>query len=168
MSVTLLRYFNPVGAHQSGCLGEDPIGKPNNLLPFIAQVAAGQRNNLGVFGADYDTCDGTGVRDYIHVVDLSDGHIAALKKVGSQQGLHVFNLGTGFGSSVLEMISAFEKVSKLTIPYVVLPRRDGDIAECWADTSYAQEILGWKAQRTLITMVEDSWRWQSMNPDGYC
>ncbi|MFA0568299.1 UDP-glucose 4-epimerase GalE [Vibrio gallaecicus] len=166
-SVTLLRYFNPVGAHESGLLGEDPQGIPNNLLPFVAQVAVGRREKLGVFGDDYPTPDGTGVRDYIHVVDLADGHLAALNKVGSQQGLHIFNLGTGQGNSVLEMVAAFEQASNRAVPYQVMQRRAGDIAECWADPSYAEEVLGWKATRSLQTMVEDTWRWQSNNPEGY-
>ncbi|MGF1710705.1 UDP-glucose 4-epimerase GalE [Vibrio kagoshimensis] len=166
-SITLLRYFNPVGAHESGLLGEDPQGIPNNLLPFVAQVAVGRREKLGVFGDDYPTPDGTGVRDYIHVVDLADGHLAALNKVGSQQGLHIFNLGTGQGNSVLEMVAAFEQASNRAVPYQVMPRRAGDIAECWADPSYAEEVLGWKATRSLQTMVEDAWRWQSNNPEGY-
>ncbi|EJN6828674.1 UDP-glucose 4-epimerase GalE [Vibrio navarrensis] len=166
-SITLLRYFNPVGAHQSGLLGEDPQGIPNNLLPFVAQVAVGRREKLGVFGNDYPTPDGTGVRDYIHVVDLADGHLAALNKVGQQAGLHIFNLGTGQGNSVLEMVAAFEKAAERPIAYEIKPRRAGDIAECWADPSYAAEVLGWKATRSLETMVADTWRWQSNNPNGY-
>lgn len=166
-SITLLRYFNPVGAHQSGLLGEDPQGIPNNLLPFVAQVAVGRRDKLGVFGKDYPTPDGTGVRDYIHVVDLADGHLAALNKVGQQAGLHIFNLGTGQGNSVLEMVAAFEKAAERPIAYEIKPRRAGDIAECWADPSYAAEVLGWKATRSLETMVADTWRWQSNNPNGY-
>ncbi|KYN80542.1 UDP-glucose 4-epimerase [Vibrio cidicii] len=166
-SITLLRYFNPVGAHQSGLLGEDPQGIPNNLLPFVAQVAVGRREKLGVFCNDYPTPDGTGVRDYIHVVDLADGHLAALNKVGQQAGLHIFNLGTGQGNSVLEMVAAFEKAAERPIAYEVKPRRAGDIAECWADPSYAAEVLGWKATRSLETMVADTWRWQSNNPNGY-
>ncbi|RLV61492.1 UDP-glucose 4-epimerase GalE [Parashewanella curva] len=166
-SITLLRYFNPVGAHKSGMLGEDPQGIPNNLLPFVAQVAVGRREKLGVFGNDYPTPDGTGVRDYIHVVDLADGHIAAVNKVGKKSGLHIFNLGTGQGQSVLEMVAAFEKASNKPVPYEVMARRAGDIAECWADPSHAEEVLGWKAKHTLDEMVEDTWRWQSMNPNGY-
>ena len=166
-SITLLRYFNPVGAHESGLMGEDPQGIPNNLLPFVAQVAVGRRDSLGIFGKDYPTPDGTGVRDYIHVVDLADGHIAALNKVGSQAGLHVFNLGTGQGNSVLEMVAAFEKACGKAISYEIKPRRAGDIAECWADPAYAETILGWKATKTLDEMVADTWRWQSMNPNGY-
>ncbi|HAT8521682.1 TPA: UDP-glucose 4-epimerase GalE [Vibrio vulnificus] len=166
-SITLLRYFNPVGAHESGLLGEDPQGIPNNLLPFVAQVAVGRREKLGVFGDDYQTPDGTGVRDYIHVVDLADGHLAALNKVGQQAGLHIFNLGTGQGNSVLEMVAAFEKAAQRPIPYEIKPRRAGDIAECWADPAYAEQVLGWKATRSLETMVVDTWRWQSNNPNGY-
>ncbi|EJL6394796.1 UDP-glucose 4-epimerase GalE [Vibrio navarrensis] len=166
-SITLLRYFNPVGAHQSGLLGEDPQGIPNNLLPFVAQVAVGRHEKLGVFGNDYPTPDGTGVRDYIHVVDLADGHLAALNKVGQQAGLHIFNLGTGQGNSVLEMVAAFEKAAERPIAYEIKPRRAGDIAECWADPSYAAEVLGWKATRSLETMVADTWRWQSNTPNGY-
>ncbi|EGR0671475.1 UDP-glucose 4-epimerase GalE [Vibrio vulnificus] len=166
-SITLLRYFNPVGAHESGLLGEDPQGIPNNLLPFVAQVAVGRREKLGVFGDDYPTPDGTGVRDYIHVIDLADGHLAALNKVGQQPGLHIFNLGTGQGNSVLEMVAAFEKAAQRPIPYEIKPRRAGDIAECWADPAYAEQVLGWKATRSLETMVVDTWRWQSNNPNGY-
>ncbi|HDY7864303.1 TPA: UDP-glucose 4-epimerase GalE [Vibrio vulnificus] len=166
-SITLLRYFNPVGAHESGLLGEDPQGIPNNLLPFVAQVAVGRREKLGVFGDDYPTPDGTGVRDYIHVVDLADGHLAALNKVEQQAGLHIFNLGTGQGNSVLEMVAAFEKAAQRPIPYEIKPRRAGDIAECWADPTYAEQVLGWKATRSLETMVVDTWRWQSNNPNGY-
>ncbi|EGQ9939259.1 UDP-glucose 4-epimerase GalE [Vibrio vulnificus] len=166
-SITLLRYFNPVGAHESGLLGEDPQGIPNNLLPFVAQVAVGRREKLGVFGDDYPTPDGTGVRDYIHVTDLADGHLAALNKVGQQAGLHIFNLGTGQGNSVLEMVTAFEKAAQRPIPYEIKPRRAGDIAECWADPAYAEQVLGWKATRSLETMVVDTWRWQSNNPNGY-
>ncbi|EOB4964264.1 TPA: UDP-glucose 4-epimerase GalE [Vibrio vulnificus] len=166
-SITLLRYFNPVGAHESGLLGEDPQGIPNNLLPFVAQVAVGRREKLGVFGDDYPTPDGTGVRDYIHVIDLADGHLAALNKVGQQAGLNIFNLGTGQGNSVLEMVAAFEKAAQRPIPYEIKPRRAGDIAECWADPAYAEQVLGWKATRSLETMVVDTWRWQSNNPNGY-
>ncbi|MGL0957593.1 UDP-glucose 4-epimerase GalE [Vibrio vulnificus] len=166
-SITLLRYFNPVGAHESGLLGEDPQGIPNNLLPFVAQVAVGRREKLGVFGDDYPTPDGTGVRDYIHVIDLADGHLAALNKVGQQAGLHIFNLGTGQGNSVLEMVAAFEKAAQRPIPYEIKPRRAGDIAECWADPTYAEQVLVWKATRSLETMVVDTWRWQSNNPNGY-
>ncbi|WP_341665543.1 UDP-glucose 4-epimerase GalE [Vibrio sp.] len=166
-SITLLRYFNPVGSHPSGHLGEDPSGIPNNLMPFVSQVAVGRREYLSVFGDDYPTADGTGVRDYIHVMDLSDGHVAALNKVGGKKGLHVFNLGTGNGYSVLEMVAAFEKASGKQVPYKITPRRPGDIAECWADPSKAQQELGWKAERTLEQMTTDTWRWQSNNPEGY-
>ncbi|OOF32675.1 UDP-glucose 4-epimerase GalE [Salinivibrio costicola] len=166
-SITLLRYFNPVGAHESGLLGEDPQGTPNNLLPFVAQVAVGRREKLGVFGNDYPTPDGTGVRDYIHVVDLADGHLAALDKMAHQPGTHIFNLGTGQGNSVLEMVHAFEAAAKRSIPYEIKPRRAGDIAECYADPAYAKATLDWTATRNLQTMVEDTWRWQSKNPNGY-
>jgi UDP-glucose 4-epimerase len=148
-SITLLRYFNPVGSHPSGELGEDPQGIPNNLMPFISQVAVGRREFLSVFGSDYPTKDGTGVRDYIHVMDLADGHIAALQKVGEKAGLHVYNLGTGNGYSVLEMVKAFEAASDKAVPYQLVERRPGDIAECWADPAKAQQELGWKATRTL-------------------
>ncbi|MFA0068012.1 UDP-glucose 4-epimerase GalE [Vibrio breoganii] len=166
-SITLLRYFNPVGSHPTGHLGEDPQGIPNNLMPFVSQVAVGRREYLSVFGDDYPTPDGTGVRDYIHVMDLSDGHIAALEKVGNESGLHIFNLGTGNGSSVLDMVKAFEQASGTTIAYKIAPRRPGDIAECWADPAKAEAVLGWKATRTLQEMSEDTWRWQSENPKGY-
>ncbi|WP_139685081.1 UDP-glucose 4-epimerase GalE [Vibrio tasmaniensis] len=166
-SITLLRYFNPVGSHPSGELGEDPQGIPNNLMPFVSQVAVGRREFLSVFGSDYPTKDGTGVRDYIHVMDLSDGHIAALEKVGRKDGLHIYNLGTGNGSSVLDMVKAFEKASGQAIPYKLVERRPGDIAECWADPAKAQKELGWNATRTLAEMTEDTWRWQSTNPDGF-
>ncbi|CAH0527234.1 UDP-glucose 4-epimerase GalE [Vibrio hippocampi] len=166
-SITLLRYFNPVGSHPSGELGEDPQGIPNNLMPFVSQVAVGRREFLSVFGSDYPTKDGTGVRDYIHVMDLADGHIAALQKVGSQSGLHVYNLGTGNGSSVLEMVAAFEQASGQPVPYQLVERRPGDIAECWADPSKAEKELGWVATKTLEDMTQDTWRWQSGNPNGY-
>jgi len=166
-SITLLRYFNPVGAHPSGTMGEDPQGIPNNLMPFIAQVAVGRRESLSVFGNDYPTPDGTGVRDYIHVMDLADGHIAALKAVGEKAGLHIYNLGTGKGSSVLEMIGAFAQASGKPVPYTLCPRRAGDIAECWASTEKAEKELGWKATRNVMEMSADTWRWQSNNPEGY-
>ncbi|MCP3699923.1 MAG: UDP-glucose 4-epimerase GalE [Aliivibrio sp.] len=166
-SITLLRYFNPVGAHPSGTMGEDPQGIPNNLMPFIAQVAVGRRESLSVFGNDYPTPDGTGVRDYIHVMDLADGHIAALKAVGEKSGLHIYNLGTGKGSSVLEMVEAFAQASGKPVPYTLCPRRAGDIAECWASTEKAEEELGWKATRNVMEMSADTWRWQSNNPKGY-
>lgn len=166
-SITLLRYFNPVGAHPSGLMGEDPQGIPNNLMPFIAQVAVGRREKLSVFGNDYPTVDGTGVRDYIHVMDVADGHIAALQKVGEKVGLHIYNLGTGQGSSVLEMVDAFSKASGKAVPYELCPRRPGDIAECWASTDKAERELGWKATRTVAEMAADTWKWQSNNPQGY-
>ncbi|WP_218765322.1 UDP-glucose 4-epimerase GalE [Vibrio parahaemolyticus] len=166
-SITLLRYFNPVGAHPSGCMGEDPQGIPNNLMPFIAQVAVGRREKLAVFGSDYPTPDGTGVRDYIHVMDLADGHIAALKSVGEKSGLHIYNLGTGKGSSVLEMVDAFAAACGKPVPYELCPRRPGDIAECWASTEKAERELGWKATRTVAEMTADTWHWQSNNPSGY-
>ncbi|NVJ54818.1 MAG: UDP-glucose 4-epimerase GalE [Vibrionaceae bacterium] len=166
-SITLLRYFNPVGSHPSGELGEDPQGIPNNLMPFVSQVAVGRREFLSVFGSDYPTKDGTGVRDYIHVMDLSDGHVAALQKVGRKDGLHVYNLGTGNGYSVLEMVKAFESASGKQVPYQIVERRPGDIAECWADPAKAMKELEWRAERTLEQMTEDTWRWQSNNPQGY-
>ncbi len=166
-SITLLRYFNPVGAHPSGTMGEDPQGIPNNLMPFIAQVAVGRREKLSVFGNDYSTPDGTGVRDYIHVMDLADGHIAALKSVGEKAGLHIYNLGTGKGSSVLEMVDAFAAACGKLVPYELCPRRLGDIAECWASTEKAERDLGWKATRSVAEMTVDTWNWQSNNPQGY-
>ena len=166
-SISLLRYFNPIGAHESGRIGEDPNGIPNNLMPYIAQVAVGKREYLNVFGADYDTPDGTGVRDYIHVVDLALGHVKALNRVLSQRGCDVFNLGTGIGYSVLDVVHAFEKASGVTVNYKIGPRRPGDIATCYSDPTKAFEILGWKAERNLEQMCADSWRWQSNNPDGY-
>ncbi|EPR7548945.1 UDP-glucose 4-epimerase GalE [Vibrio fluvialis] len=166
-SITLLRYFNPVGAHPSGTMGEDPQGIPNNLMPFIAQVAVGRREKLAVFGNDYATPDGTGVRDYIHVMDLADGHIAALQAVGTQAGLHIYNLGTGKGSSVLDMVNAFSQACGKAVPYEICPRRPGDIAECWASTEKAQRELGWQAKLSLPDMTADTWRWQSNNPQGY-
>ncbi len=166
-SVTLLRYFNPVGAHPSGTMGEDPQGIPNNLMPFIAQVAVGRREKLSVFGDDYPTPDGTGVRDYVHVMDLADGHIAALKAVGSKAGLHIYNLGTGKGSSVFEMVEAFGVACGNPIAYQVCPRRPGDVAAYWASTDKAQQDLGWKASRSIAEMTKDTWSWQSNNPNGY-
>lgn len=166
-SITLLRYFNPVGSHPTGELGEDPQGIPNNLMPFVSQVAVGRRESLSVFGHDYPTKDGTGVRDYIHVMDLSDGHVAALKKVGNKDGLHVYNLGTGNGYSVLDMVKAFEAASGKEVPYQLVERRPGDIAECWADPAKAMRELEWKATRSLNEMTADTWRWQSNNPQGY-
>ena len=166
-SVILLRYFNPVGAHKSGLIGEDPAGIPNNLTPYITQVAVGKLKEVGVFGDDYDTPDGTGVRDYIHVVDLAVGHVKALDKLMEDQEVHVYNLGTGHGYSVLDMIKAFSKACGKEIPYVIKPRRPGDIATCYADPALAKKELGWEAERGLEEMCEDGWRWQSNNPNGY-
>ena len=166
-SVALLRYFNPVGAHPSGRIGEDPQGHPNNLVPFISQVAVGRREALSIFGDDYATADGTGVRDYIHVLDLVQGHLAALKPLMAQTGARVWNLGTGRGYSVREVVAAFERASGQTIPTHVAPRRPGDIAECYADPSRAREELGWQAERGLDAMMADAWRWQRDNPTGY-
>ena len=165
--IVLLRYFNPVGAHASGTMGEDPNGIPNNLLPFISQVAIGRLPQLSVFGNDYPTPDGTGVRDYIHVVDLAIGHIKAIERIKQERGVLTYNLGTGQGYSVLEMIKAFELASGKQIAYKIVDRRPGDIAECWADPAYAANDLGWKAARTLHDMMQDTWRWQSNNPNGY-
>ena len=166
--VILLRYFNPVGAHKSGRIGENPRGIPNNLTPYITQVAVGKLDHVNVFGNDYDTPDGTGVRDYIHVVDLALGHVKAIEKINAMDGgVKIYNLGTGIGYSVLEVIEAFRKATGKEIPYVIGPRRAGDIATCYAATDKAEKELGWKAQRGLDEMCEDAWRWQSMNPDGY-
>ncbi len=166
-NIALLRYFNPVGAHNSGRIGEDPNGIPNNLLPYISQVAVGKLSKLSVFGNDYPTPDGTGVRDYIHVVDLALGHLKALEKLTSNPGAVTYNLGTGQGYSVLEMVSAFEKASDRKVPYKLVERRAGDIASCYADPSLAREELGWEAERGLDEMCTDAWKWQSSNPDGY-
>ncbi len=166
-NVILLRYFNPVGAHKSGRIGEDPKGIPNNLMPYITQVAVGKLEKLGVFGDDYDTPDGTGVRDYIHVVDLAIGHVKAIDYILTNPGLDIINLGTGIGYSVLDMVKAFSKACKRELPYEIKPRREGDIAMCYADPAKALRVLGWKAERGLDEMCEDSWRWQSQNPDGY-
>jgi len=166
-SVGLLRYFNPVGAHESGRIGEDPTGVPNNLVPFIAQVAVGRREKLTIHGGDYDTPDGTGVRDYIHVVDLAEGHSAALTRLAEVRGAHAWNLGTGKGSSVLEVVAAFEAASGRPIPYEVRERRPGDIAASYADPALAAAELGWAAERDLSQMCADAWRWQSQNPEGY-
>lgn len=166
-NVVLLRYFNPIGAHKSGTIGENPNGIPNNLMPYITQVAVGKREELGVFGDDYDTPDGTGVRDYIHVVDLALGHVKALKKIEEKAGLKIYNLGTGCGYSVLDVVHNFEKASKVKIPYSIKPRRAGDIATCYADATKAKEELGWEAQYGILEMCEDSWRWQKNNPNGY-
>ena len=166
-NVVLLRYFNPIGAHKSGLIGENPNGIPNNLMPYISQVAVGKLEKLGVFGDDYDTPDGTGVRDYIHVVDLAVGHVKAIKYIFSNPGLDIINLGTGVGYSVLDMVKAFSKACGKEIPYEIKPRREGDIAMCYADPSKAAKVLGWKAERGLEQMCEDAWRWQSQNPEGY-
>jgi UDP-glucose 4-epimerase len=166
-SIALLRYFNPVGAHKSGRIGEDPNGIPNNLMPFITQVAVGKLKELQVFGNDYPTIDGSGVRDYIHVVDLAQGHVKAIEKVISVNGVVAYNLGTGKGYSVLEMITAFEKTSGLKIPYQIVDRRLGDVAICYADPRTAKEELGWEATRWIDEMCQDSWRWQKNNPNGY-
>ncbi|THB70335.1 MAG: UDP-glucose 4-epimerase GalE [Desulfobulbaceae bacterium] len=166
-NIALLRYFNPVGAHSSGLIGEDPSGIPNNLMPYISQVAVGKLERLSVFGDDYPTPDGTGVRDYIHVVDLARGHVAALEKLASNPGLVIYNLGTGSGYSVLEMVKAFEKASGNTIPYAMTERRPGDIAQCYADPKKAEKELGWKALHSLEDMCVDAWNWQSKNPQGY-
>ena len=165
--IAILRYFNPVGAHASGQIGEDPNGIPNNLMPFISQVAVGKRTQLSVFGDDYPTHDGTGVRDYIHVEDLARGHLCALAKLQQQAGLLTVNLGTGQGYSVLDMVKAFEQASGRPVPYNVTPRRPGDVAACYADPAQAEQLLGWRAEKTLADMCADSWRWQSQNPNGY-
>ena len=166
-NVMLLRYFNPIGAHESGLIGEDPKGIPNNLLPYVAQVAIGKLECVGVFGDDYDTPDGTGVRDYIHVVDLAKGHVKALNKIKEKAGVKVYNLGTGNGYSVLDVIHAFEKACGHEIPYQIKPRREGDIATCYSKCDLAKEELGWQAQYNLDDMCASSWKWQTMNPNGY-
>jgi UDP-glucose 4-epimerase len=168
-NVILLRYFNPIGAHKSGLIGEDPAGIPNNLLPYVAQVAVGRLPELNVFGNDYPTVDGTGVRDFIHVVDLAIGHLKAIEKLEKEPklGLKIYNLGTGNGYSVLQVVKAFEKASKRKVPYKICPRRPGDIAECWADPSLAAKELGWKAERGIEQMCKDAWRWQKKNPYGF-
>ena len=166
-NVIILRYFNPIGAHESGIIGEDPAGIPNNLLPYVAQVAVGRLKELSVFGNDYPTPDGTGIRDYIHVVDLALGHVKAIEKLVKKPGLKIYNLGTGNGYSVLQIVKAFEKASGRPVPYAIKPRRPGDIAECWADPSLAAKELGWKAERGIAEMCADAWRWQSKNPWGF-
>ncbi len=166
-NVVLLRYFNPIGAHQSGRIGENPNGIPNNLMPYITQVAVGKRERLGVFGNDYPTPDGTGVRDYIHVCDLAAAHVAALQAVERKRGLAVYNIGTGHGYSVLEVVNAFKRVNGVDIPYVILPRRAGDIATCYCNPEKAERELGWKAQFGIDEMCRDAWNWQKSNPDGY-
>ena len=166
-NVMLLRYFNPIGAHESGLIGEDPKGIPNNLVPYVAKVAVGQLDHINVFGDDYPTPDGTGVRDYIHVVDLARGHVSALNYMRGKHGVHVFNLGTGHGYSVLDVIHAFERACGKELPYEICPRRDGDIAETYCDASKAKELMGWEAQYDINDMCAHSWKWQSMNPNGY-
>ena len=166
-SVVLLRYFNPIGAHESGRIGEDPQGVPNNLMPYITQVAVGRREFLSVYGNDYDTHDGTGVRDYIHVVDLSRGHVAAVRYADGHTGCEVFNLGTGVGYSVLDMVNTFREVNQVALPYKIVDRRPGDIATCYADPAKSAEVLGWQAEKTLADMCRDSWKWQKNNPKGY-
>lgn len=167
LSVVLLRYFNPIGAHESGTIGENPNGIPNNLMPYITQVAVGKLKELGVFGNDYPTPDGTGVRDYIHVVDLAKGHVKAIDYADAHKGTEIFNLGTGVGYSVLDIVKTFSKVNNVEIPYQIKPRRAGDIAECYADPTKAKEVLGWTAEKTLEDMCRDSWNWQKNNPKGY-
>ena len=167
LSVVLLRYFNPIGAHPSGLIGENPNGIPNNLMPYITQVAIGRREKLTVFGNDYDTPDGTGVRDYIHVIDLAEGHLCAIQYAHAHTGCEIFNLGTGHGVSVLEMVHTFSEVNNVPVPYVIGPRRAGDLATVYADPSKAKQILGWEAKKTLADMCRDSWNWQSKNPTGY-
>lgn len=166
-NIVLLRYFNPIGAHPSGTIGEDPNGIPNNLMPYITQVAIGKRKELGVFGNDYDTHDGTGVRDYIHVVDLARGHVCALKAIDRRCGLAIYNLGTGHGYSVLDVVKAFEKANGVKVPYSIKPRRAGDIATCYSDPAKAERELGWKAEYGIEEMCRDSWHWQCQNPNGY-
>lgn len=166
-SITILRYFNPIGAHESGLIGEDPQGIPNNLMPYITQVAIGKLEKLHIFGNDYDTPDGTGVRDYLHVVDLAKGHVSAIRFAEEHEGLETINLGTGQGYSVLDLVQTFEKVNHLSLPYVIDPRRPGDVASCYADPSYAKELLGWQTEKTLDDMCRDSWHWQESSPHGY-
>ncbi|HEM5327224.1 TPA: UDP-glucose 4-epimerase GalE [Streptococcus suis] len=166
-SIALLRYFNPIGAHESGLIGEDPAGIPNNLMPFIAQVAVGKREELSVFGNDYDTIDGTGVRDYIHVIDLALGHIKALDKISTTAGVHTYNLGSGQGTSVLELVQAFEKANGVPVPYKIVDRRPGDVATCYANADKALAELNWKTEKTIEDMCRDTWNWQSKNPNGY-
>ena len=165
--VAVLRYFNPVGAHESGLIGEDPNGIPNNLMPFISQVAVGKREQLQVFGSDYPTQDGTGVRDYIHVMDLANGHLQALRYLQNHQGIEAFNLGTGQGYSVLDMVKAFSETNDIAVPYQIVDRRPGDVAVCYADATKARQLLDWQTQYSLVDMVRDAWRWQRQNPEGY-
>jgi len=167
-NIAILRYFNPVGAHESGLIGEDPNGIPNNLMPFISQVAIGKREFLNIFGNDYDTIDGTGVRDYIHVVDLAKAHVKAIEYLHKNKGLLITNIGTGRGYSVLEVVKAYEKASGKKIPYKIAPRRAGDIAKCFADPTLAKQLLSWEAKKNIEQMCKDSWNWQSKNPNGYC
>lgn len=166
-SIAILRYFNPIGAHSSGRIGENPNGLPNNLMPFITQVAVGKREKLSIFGSDYDTHDGTGVRDYIHVVDLAKGHIKALEKIKNETTVEAYNLGTGIGYSVLDLVKAFEKVNGIKIPYVIVPRRAGDVSACFADAAKAYKNLNWVTEKTIEDMCRDSWNWQKNNPSGY-
>ncbi|AMB96194.1 UDP-glucose 4-epimerase GalE [Aerococcus urinae] len=166
-SIMILRYFNPIGAHESGLIGEDPQGVPNNIMPYITQVAIGKLEKLHVFGNDYDTHDGTGVRDYLHVVDLAKGHVAAIDYANKHQGLEIVNLGTGQGYSVLDLVNTFQEVNHVDLPYVIDERRAGDVAECYADPSYAKELLGWEAEEDLADMCRDSWHWQETCPNGY-
>lgn len=166
-NIVILRYFNPIGAHKSGTIGENPNGIPNNLMPYITQVAIGKLKELGVYGNDYDTPDGTGVRDYIHVVDIANGHVKALKAIEDKCGLEIFNLGTGVGYSVLDVVKAFEEANGVKVPYVIKPRRVGDIAICYSNPSKAERVLGWKAQYGIVDMCRDSWRWQKNNPNGF-
>lgn len=165
--IVTLRYFNPIGAHESGRIGENPVGHPNNLMPFITQVATGKREKLQVFGGDYDTPDGTGVRDYIHVVDLAKGHLNALQYLESHEGIEVFNLGTGVGYSVLDLVKTFEEINSISVPYEIVGRRPGDIATCYANPKKAENLLGWRAEKNLKQMCRDSWKWQNENPSGY-
>ena len=167
LSVVLLRYFNPIGAHESGLIGDNPNGIPNNLMPYVTQVAVGKLEKLGVFGNDYDTKDGTGVRDYIHVVDLADGHLKAIEYLNTHNGVDIFNLGTGIGYSVLDIVNAFSSVNNVSVPYEIKDRRPGDVAQCYADPQKANNILGWNAKYTLDDMCKDSWNWQKNNPNGY-
>lgn len=167
LSITLLRYFNPVGAHSSGLIGEDPRDTPNNLMPFVSQVAVGKRDQLQIFGSDYPTHDGTGVRDYIHVMDLANGHVKAIERHAEDAGVHIYNLGTGKGYSVLDIVHAFREENQVDIPYHLADRRPGDVAICYADAAKAKSELNWQCSRTLSDMVKDTWRWQSMNPNGY-
>ena len=166
-SIALLRYFNPIGAHESGLIGEDPSGIPNNLMPYIAQVAVGKLSELSVFGNDYDTLDGTGVRDYIHVVDLAIGHIKALEKVSENTDVYIYNLGSGEGTSVLQLVNTFESVNKIPIPYKIVPRRSGDVATCYANADKAYKELNWRTTKSIEDMCRDTWNWQSKNPNGY-